>query len=172
MVASFRTRLRPGRMGLSLAICIGLAGSELLSFPNRAVACPFCSAATSTLTREVDQASMVLFGTLTNAKLNAEAFDQGTTDLQIETIIKKNDILGDKKVVTVPRYIPTDKNTKYLLFCDVYKGKIDPFRAISVKGNGDMVKYLQGAMAVKDKNVSTRLRFFFDFLDNADLEIA
>lgn len=172
MAASFRAGLRFGRFWLSLATCIGLAVLELMSFPNRAAACPFCSAATSTLTREVDQASMVLFGTLANAKLNAEAFDQGTTDLQIETVIKKNDILGDKKVVTVPRYIPTDKNTKYLLFCDVYKGKIDPFRAISVKGNGDIVKYLQGALAVKDKNVSTRLRFFFDYLDNADLEIA
>jgi hypothetical protein len=139
---------------------------------EKTCACPFCSAAGQTLTREVDQSSMVLFGILTNAKLNADAFDQGTTDLQIESIIKKNDILGDKKVVTLPRYVPTDKNTKYLLFCDVYKGKIDPYRGIPVKGNSDIVKYLQGALAIKDKNVSTRLRFFFDYLDDADLEVA
>ena len=172
MAASLRLSLRHGRFWLSLAACMGLACLELMTCPSPAAACPFCSAAGQTLTREVDQASMVLFGSLTNAKLNAEAFDQGTTDLQIESIIKKNDILGDKKVVVLPRYVPADKDTKYLLFCDVYKGKIDPYRGIPVKGNSDIVKYLQGAIAVKDKNVPTRLRFFFDYLDNADLEVA
>jgi hypothetical protein len=137
------------------------------------MACPFCSMQGQTLTGEVNQASMVLFGTLTNAKLNADGFDQGSTDLQIETVIKKNDILGDKKVVVLPRYVPTDKTTnKFLVFCDVFKGKIDPYRGVAVKADSDMVKYLQGALAVKDKDVSTRLRFFFDYLDNADLEIA
>jgi len=51
-----------------------------------------------TLTGEVNQASLVLFGTLANAKLNlgAGGFEQGSTDLQIEAVIKKHDILGDK----------------------------------------------------------------------------
>jgi hypothetical protein len=128
-----------------------------------------------TLTGEVNQASLVLFGTLANAKLNlgAGGFEQGSTDLQIEAAIKKHEILGDKKVVTLPRYVPTDKNTsKFLIFCDVFKGKIDPYRGIPVKSDSDIVKYLQGALAVKDKDVSKRLRFFFDYLDNAEVEIA
>src|SRR5437667_11332683 len=91
---------------------------------SSAVCCPFCSMQGQTLTGEVNQASMVLFGTLANAKLNADGFDQGSTDLQIEAVIKKNDILADKKVVTLPRYVPSDKaNSKFLIFCDVFKGK-------------------------------------------------
>jgi hypothetical protein len=137
-------------------------------------ACPFCSMQGQTLTGDINQASMVLFGTLTNAKLDASgAVGQGTTDLQIEAIIKPNPILGNRKVVTLPRYVPTENNsTKFLIFCDVYKGQIDPYRGVPVKPDSDIVRYLQGAMAVKDKDIGTRLRYFFDFLDNADVEIS
>ncbi len=146
-----------------------LLASAGLAVP--AAACPFCSMQGQTLTGEVNQASMVLFGTLTNAQLGAGG--AGTTDFRVEAVVKNNPILGGKKVVTLPRYVPTDNNqNKYLMFCDVYKGKIDPYRGVPVKGVSDIVKYLQGALAVKDKDISTRLRFFFDYLDNADLEIA
>jgi hypothetical protein len=127
-----------------------------------------------TLTGDINQASMVLYGTLANAKLDPNAgLGQGTTDLRIESVIKKHEILGDQKVVTLPRYVPTDKdNTKFLIFCDVFKGKIDPYRGVPVKATSDIVKYLQGAIAVKDKPIAERLKFFFDYLDNADIEIA
>jgi len=137
-----------------------------------ATACPFCSMQGQTLTGDVGQASMVLYGTLKDARLNNDG--TGSTDLQIEAIVKKHDILGDKKVLTLPRYVPADdKNPKkFLIFCDVFKGKVDPYRGVPVEANSDIVKYLTGALAVKDKDNATRLRFFFDFLDNADLEIA
>jgi hypothetical protein len=126
-----------------------------------------------TLTGDVSQASMVLFGTLTNAKLDPNAFGQGTTDLRVEAVIKKHEILGQQKTVTLPRYVPTDNtNSKFLIFCDVFKGKIDPYRGVPVNAKSDIVKYLQGAMAVKDKPISDRLKYFFDYLDNADLEIS
>jgi hypothetical protein len=134
-----------------------------------ATACPFCSMQGQTLTGDVGQASMVLFGTLKDPRLNNDG--TGTTDLHIEAVVKKHDILGDKKVLTLPRYVRTD-DKKYLIFCDVFKGKVDPYRGVPVEANSDIVKYLTGALAVKDKDNATRLRFFFDFLDNADLEIA
>jgi hypothetical protein len=127
-----------------------------------------------TLIGDVNQASMVLYGVFTNAKLDASGdFSQGTTDLQIEAIVKKHELLGDKKVITLPRYVPpSDKNTKFLVFCDVFKGKIDPYRGVPVQADSDMVKYLKGALAVKDKDISTRLGFYFDYLDNRELEIS
>src|SRR5690242_13113980 len=142
--------------------------------PSPAAACPFCSMQGQTLTGEVNQASMVLYGTLANAKLDPNGgFGQGSTDLRIDTVVKSHEILGDKKVVTLPRYVPTDNtSSKFLIFCDVFKGKIDPYRGVPVKGTSDMVGYLKGAMASKDKPIGTRLRFFFNYLDNADLEIA
>jgi hypothetical protein len=35
-----------------------------------------------------------------------------------------------------------------------------------------MVKYLKGALDAKDKDISTRLRFYFDYLDNKEVEIS
>jgi hypothetical protein len=146
-----------------------------LAVTSVAAACPFCSMQGETLTGDVKQASMVLFGTLTNAKLDPSGgFGEGTTDLVIEAVIKKHDILGNKKVLTLAKYVPVDQNNsaKFLILCDVFNGKIDPYRGVAVKADSDMVKYLTGALAVKDKDVATRLRFFFDYLDNPDVEIA
>jgi hypothetical protein len=61
---------------------------------------------------------------------------------------------------------------KYLVFCDVFKGNIDPYRGVAVKADSDMPRYLKGALEVKDAKVSKRLRFFFDYLDNPDIEIS
>jgi hypothetical protein len=136
-------------------------------------ACPFCSVQGKTLTDQVNEASMVLYGTLSNAKLDpAGDFNQGTTDLKIEAVVKKDPILGDKKVIALPRFVPTEKNNaRCLVFCDVFKGKVDLLGLSLVKG-GDIAKYLRGALAVKEKPVGARLRFFFDYLDNDDPEVA
>jgi hypothetical protein len=143
-------------------------------WPTAAPACPFCGMSGQTLTGDVNQASMVLYGTLANAKLDPNNDLGGTTELHIEAVIKKHEILGDQKVVILPRYVPTDKNGKapFLIFCDVFKGKIDPYRGIPVTDGSDIVKYLQGALRVKDKPIADRLRYFFDYLDNRDLEIS
>jgi hypothetical protein len=70
--------------------------------------------------------------------------------------------------------VPTDadKKVRFLVFCDVYKGKIDPYRGLAVKSDSDIAKYLEGALKVKDEKSTVRLRFFFDYLANADTEVS
>jgi hypothetical protein len=156
-------------------LVLGIALLPWASHATLARCCPFCSMQGQTLIGDVNQASMVLYGTFTNAKLDAGGdLGQGTTDLIIEAVIKKHEVLGDKKVLTLPRYVPTDKNNavKFLVFCDVFKGKIDPYRGVPVPVDSDMVKYIQGALEVKDKNINQRLRYYFDYLDNKDTEIS
>src|SRR5438132_3208552 len=156
---------------LRTVLALGIA---VLAWTTPAPGCPFCSMQGQTLIGDVNQASMVLFGTFTNAKLDAGGdFGQGSTDLVVEAVIKSHEILGDKKILTLPRYVPTDKNgNKFLVFCDVFKGKIDPYRGVPVPADSDMVKYIQGALDAKDKNVGPRLRYYFDYLDNKDPEIS
>jgi hypothetical protein len=123
-----------------------------------------------TLTSQVAQASMVLYGTLVAGKDGDE-----TCVMNVEAVVKTHDALGDKKTVTLARYIPADKDDKYrfMIFCDVYKGKIDPYHLIAFKADSDVAKYLKGAMDIaKEKEVSARLSFFFPYLDSTDLEIA
>jgi hypothetical protein len=152
---------------LFLAAALALA---LLAAPSGA--CPFCSMQGQTLTGEVSQASMVLFGKLTNGKEQANG--EGTTDLQVEFVVKDHDIRAGKKTVTLERYIDTGAagDVRYLVFCDVFKNKIDPYRGIAVDAKSDMPKYLKGALEQKDARIDRRLRFFFDYLDNPDVEIS
>jgi hypothetical protein len=157
------------------ALALGIAVLTWAACPTPALSCPFCSMQGQTLIGDVNQASMVLYGTFTNAKLDSSGdLGQGSTDLVVEAVIKKHDILGDKKVLTLPRYVPTDKNNnqKFLVFCDIFKGKIDPYRGVPVPADSDMVKYIAGALEVKDKSLSRRLRYYFDYLDDKDPEIS
>ena len=143
-------------------------------------ACPFCGMQGPTLTGEVAQAKMVLYGTLTNADQKANNGD-GSTDLVVESIVKnelagkKDDPLADgNKTVRLDRYLPPQEGDKYryLVYCDVFKGKNDPYRVLPVLKDADMAKYLLGALQHKDEPIDKRLRFFFDYLDNPDLEIS
>jgi hypothetical protein len=139
-----------------------------------AAACPFCSEERGpTLVGDFNQAAMVLLGTFTNARLDGKGGgpDGGTTDFIIETVFKKHDILGNKKTLTLPRYLPNAKN-KFIIFCDVYKGMIDPYRGVEVPPGSELVKYLQGASAIKDRPVPERLRYAFDYLNSSEIDVA
>jgi hypothetical protein len=151
----------------------------LLAVPSVA-SCPFCNAEGQTLTKEINLASLVIFGTLKEGKLSSDGID-GTTDFIVENTIKRHDILDKaikkvdgKQMLTLSRYLGGDreKNYKWVIFCDVFKGKIDPYRGMPVKKDSDPSKYLAGALAVKDKPQPERLKFFFKYLDDPDVEIS
>ncbi|MGH7226932.1 MAG: hypothetical protein ACRELF_27270, partial [Gemmataceae bacterium] len=46
------------------------------------------------------------------------------------------------------------------------------YRTVPVIKDGGMAKYVLGALEHKDEVIGKRLRFFFDYLDSADLEIS
>ncbi len=142
-----------------------------------APACPFCSMQGQTMAGEVAGADMVLFGSLTNANDTAQ-----TTDLVLDAVVKKNAVLDDlaktvggKKSVTLPKYLPPEVagTNKFLVFCNIIsKKEIDPYRGLAVPPGSDMVGYLKGVQEQKDKKPGERLKFFFNYLDNSDPEIA
>jgi hypothetical protein len=91
-------------MSLCRFLAIGIAVLAWTGYPTPARSCPFCSMQGQTLIGDVNQASMVLYGTFANAKLDSSGdLGQGSTDLVIEAVIKKHEVLGDKKVLTLPR---------------------------------------------------------------------
>src|SRR5438874_5037179 len=102
-----------------LAASVALAAATLT--PS-ARACPFCGGADGkTLTADAGDASLILFGKLSNARLDPKDAYAGQTDLEVETVVKLHSILAGRKVVTLPRYLPPDPEYKFLVFCDVYK---------------------------------------------------
>ena len=122
--------------------------------------CPFCPAHSQTLTKDAEQAVMILYGRLNNAKLDPNSGDltSGSTELIIDSIVKSHESIAGKKSIVLPRYIPPEKDTKFLVFCDFYQGKIDPYRGMAVRSDSHIADYLKGALAVKDKDAPTRLR--------------
>ncbi len=145
-----------------------------LPFTDSAPACPFCNPVDQTLTKDAAQAMLIVFGTLSNPKYDPAHPFQGTTDLNVETVVKAHDYLGDKKILTLNRYIPIEKENKgkYLVFCDVFNGKLDAYRGVLLRADSKIADYLKGALKVKDKDVTTRLGYFFPYLDSPDIDIA
>ena len=150
------------------------AALVLMLAPAFAAACPFCASAGQTLLGEVNQAQLIVFGTMTNAKRDPNEFGKGTTDLVIEVVVKDNEFLKGKKVITLPRYVPPDpKNkTKHLVFCDIYKGEIDPYRGEAVPPDSKIAEYLKGAIAVREKSTTEKLLYFFKNFDSPDWSIS
>jgi hypothetical protein len=146
----------------------------LLLFAVPAPACPFCPSAQQTLLGELNQAHLIVFGTLSNAQRDPNEFGKGTTDMEIEVVVKDHEFLKGKKKITLPRYVPPDpKNkSKHLVFCEIYKGELDPYRGEAVPPDSKIAEYLKGAIELKDKDMPTRLQYFFKNFDSPDWSIS
>ncbi|MBX7103400.1 MAG: hypothetical protein K1X57_04935 [Gemmataceae bacterium] len=146
----------------------------LALFTSEIWSCPFCNSTGVTLAQEAASASLIVFGSPRNARLDPREFSQGTTEIEIEKVIKSHPILEGKKVISISKFLPVDPKQpmKFLIFGDVYKGELDAYRGTPFKPDSKIATYLQGALALKDKSAGERLRYYFDFLDDSDVEIA
>lgn len=146
----------------------------LLMVPGAAPACSLCGAALRqqpTFRQEaaLKTARVILIGTAENPQLNKR-----TTDLRITEVLRSDPALKDEKVIPVEQYLPVSdpKNPpRYLVFCDIYKGKFDPFRGVPLK-SADSVDYARKVMKLDPKDQTANLQFFFRYLDHPDTEIA
>jgi hypothetical protein len=155
-----------------ILVILGLLAVAWLTATPSAPACPFCMEERGpTLMGDFEQAAMVLVGSFKNARIANGGFEEGTTDFVIEQALKSHDIIKDKKIITLPRYINQPKN-KFLIFCEVYKKNIDPYRGEELSAGGEMVKYLSGGLALKDKSQGEKLRYCFDFLNCPEFAVA
>ncbi|MCI0463612.1 MAG: hypothetical protein L0Z62_42295 [Gemmataceae bacterium] len=151
-------------------LCRWLLFVALCWLPGRAAADPICCGGERgpTLVGDFNQASLVLLGTFTNPQGVA---GNGTTDFAIAKVFKGAELVGTKKVLEkVPKHIAS--KSRFLVFFDFYKGVIDPYRGVEVAPGGEVVEYLAGALAVKDRPLPDRLRYAFDYLNSPDPETA
>jgi hypothetical protein len=136
-------------------------------------ACALCDPSNQklqTFRQEARTCKFVVAGTLTNARLVG---DNGFTDVAIEAVIKDDPALGKRTTITLPRWIPLDtkKPSRVMVFCDVYEGKIDPFRGVTLRGTA-VPAYLKGALALDDNDRVACLLYYFRHLDNPDPDVA
>src|SRR5262245_37929323 len=79
------------------------------------------------LRHDLAQASLIVYGTLANPRLNPgdNPFGYGKTDLVIEKSLKSHPILGDGKLLELPRFVPVDpkKPQRLIVSCATYKDR-------------------------------------------------
>jgi hypothetical protein len=117
----------------------------------------------------LDTARVIIIGVAENARLA-----ERKTDLRISEVLRDDPALKDKKVIPVERYLQVNdprKPPRYLVFCDVYMGKFDPFRGVELK-SAVSEEYARKVLKLDPKDKSGNLLFFFRYLDNVDPEIS
>lgn len=151
------------------ALLLPLLAALIIGLPTAGQACPFCGPGGKTLLDEVNGAALVVYG-----KVKSADEDRQTTVLSIESVIKTDPTLGKTKELTLERFIDPKaaEKLRILVFADVFKGKIDAYSGRSFKADSKVTDYLSKAMKLKDEPVAKKLRFFFDYLDHADIDIA
>jgi hypothetical protein len=153
-----------------LAVLLGL----IAIVPSPAPACSLCGGglmSTLTLRQEAALASarIILLGSVEKSD-----FTRGTSEMRILELLRSDPFLGKAKTVELPRPLPildAKDPPKYLIFCDVFKNKLDPYRGVPVKSE-EAAKYLKGALALDAKDRARALLYYFDYLEHPDKKIA
>jgi hypothetical protein len=149
----------------------------LLALAPPAPSCSLCDgrlAQVPTFRQEAAKplARMILYGTIHNPRIGPGG--AGVSDLQIKAVLRSDPYLKGKTSIEIPRYLSvSDKKDppKFLVFCDLYEGKLDPYRGVPLKSAG-AVDYLKKALSLDAKDTAGNLAFFFRHLDDPDPELA
>jgi hypothetical protein len=123
--------------------------------------------------REINEASVVLFGRMENPRTKADGKDLGQTDFILHSVVKTHAIIADTKLFVIPRYIPNVEQRKvpyYVVFAHVRDGKLDFYKGFGAEPS--IVEYLRSLIKLDAKKPIETLRFYLDHLENVDEKIA
>jgi hypothetical protein len=145
----------------------------LLVMPLQGPGCSICNLGgqqVPTIRQELAQATAraVVIGTAQDRAGVAAA-----SDLKITHVLRNDPLLAGRKAIELQRYLPSDpKNPpRFLVFCDVFKDKLDPFRGIPLR-SAESVEYVKKVLTLDPKDVAVNLPAYFRYLENSDPEIA
>ncbi|WP_020469253.1 hypothetical protein [Zavarzinella formosa] len=149
-----------------------IAGLTMFLGATSVFACTYCdpgSLKVSTLRQEARSAKVVVVVRPVNPRLVGE---QGMTDLVVEQLLKNDSKQVDPKLLVLNRWIPVDarKPSRLLVFVDVTP-QFDPYRGVPLRGT-DVGGYLKEAMKLDDRDRNASLKFYFQYLDHADPDVA
>jgi hypothetical protein len=143
----------------------------LFAAPSPVGACGFINdvASMRTWRLEVAESALTVHCTLTNPRGDE---DKGSTDCLVHSVLKPHPLLGNKKMLTLPRYLRVDPKTGWrgVIFCEIREGKINPYKGVEV--GPAVVDYLKDLLTLDGKDHTRRLRYCFNFLEHPEREIA
>jgi hypothetical protein len=172
-----------GASGLCAVSCLFVLLLALFCGPPLS-ACSLCTSPLrkETLGQELERASLVVFGYAANPRLNTQAGalpGSGVTDFHVERVLKSEPatngmVGGNNKSLTLERYLPVLDNKdppRFLIFCNVVKGKLDPYAGRQTKSRA-VIDYLEQAQGERAKGRTAALLYYARFLDHPEEVIA
>lgn len=133
----------------------------------------FCPPAVCpTIREEAQDAKIVVLGTVHNHR-PIQGGDK-VSELRISHVLRGQGSLGGRKVIQLPTFVRVkDRNNPptLLVFIDVHQGKLDPYRGVPVN-SCHAASYFEKAVALDSKDVGGNLKFFFEYLEHVDPDVA
>jgi hypothetical protein len=99
---------------------------------------------------------------------------RGTSEIRILSVVRSDPFLKDSEKIELSKFIPIvdpKDPPKFLIYCDVFQNKLDPYRGVMVTGD-ETAKYLKGALALDPKEPARNLLYYFDYLEHPDKSVA
>lgn len=124
----------------------------------------------TTFSMEAADSKLVLYGIAANPRPGP---GHAVTDFRILSVLKSDPVLRGRTVLQLPREIRVDEPNappRLVIFCDVFKGRLDPYRG--VEATPALVKYLKGLIALDARDRTRLLRYCFDYLEHPDKKVA
>jgi hypothetical protein len=154
-----------------------LAGMLALLVSVPALPCSICGGdplTKQTLRQQAGDVRIIVYGLIIDSHLNPDPLvGGGTTEIQIEQILKNDLIIAGKKTLTIPRYIPIEqkKPARWMILCDVANGKPDLLYGWPVT-SPKLFDYFKEVLAVDVKDRAKFVQFYFRHIDSDIPEIA
>jgi hypothetical protein len=155
----------------------GVTLTSLLLAAGPLLACSMCGQniqQRTTLRQEASlpQARVIVIGTAQSSTVDP-ATNRGSTKCLINAILKNDPVLGERKTVDLPQYLPVNARdpVQLLIFCDVSRGQLDPYRAVVVSGP-KAIEYVRKTLGQDPRNRSAALLFYANHFEDPDREVA
>jgi hypothetical protein len=150
----------------------GMTLTSLLLAAGPLMACSLCGSnflQRTTLRQEggLPQARLIVIGTAQSSAIDPTT-GRGSTKFLINAILKNDAALGERKVIELPQYMPSGQ---YLIFCDVFRGQLDPYRGVGVTGP-KAIEYVRKTLTLDPKDRSAALQFYAQHFEDPDREVA
>ncbi len=142
--------------------------------PSPAPACSLCGtmARRVSLTQELAEASVVVYGHLANPKLDFKT-GGGTTEFHFDNILKDDPAFPKQKMILLSRYLPVidpKESPRWVMFFRVPTKELQPYNGRQLSSPA-VLEFAVALTRYRD-NPAEMLHFAAKHLDNADPQIA
>ncbi len=114
---------------------------------------------------------IVLVGQFQNVVKPNNALPNGQSEFRIESVLKNHKLIGERKVIILDQVV--DRPQKFILAAEMFQGKVGSVFGLELNGDGaELVRFVRGAMQLKDRSLAGRLPYVAPFLHSANKEVA